>query len=130
VAGSFARLLAKPFQLGPWRLPAGIGLNLSATALHRRPELYPEPETFRPERFLERTFGPHEYVPFGGGARRCIGAAFALYELKIVLATILRERPLALTSDRPIPPAPRNTVIGAARPIEFMVRRPSVVSSC
>jgi cytochrome P450 family 110 len=119
IAGSVARTLKRPMRLGAWSLPAGVAVSPSIIGLHRRPELYPDPEVFRPERFLDRTFAPYEYMPFGGGHRRCIGAAFASYELKIVLATLLRERPLRLITDRPVGARPRNTVIGAAQPIEF-----------
>jgi len=126
VAGAIARTLRRPFELGSWTLPAGVAVGASITALHRRPELFPDPDVFRPERFLERTFAPHEFMPFGGGYRRCIGAAFALYEMKIVLATILRERPLGLvrepTGGKLIGARPRSTVIGAARPIWFAVQ--------
>jgi cytochrome P450 family 110 len=121
VAGGIARTLKRPMQLGAWELPAGVDVSPSIIGLHHRPELYPEPTRFRPERFLERSFGASEYLPFGGGHRRCIGAAFASYELKLVLATILRERPLRLVSDRPIGARPRSTVIGPARPIELVL---------
>lgn len=57
--------------------------------MNKREDLYPEPLSFRPKRFLGRTFSPFEFAPFGGSVRRCIGAAFALYEMKIVLATVL-----------------------------------------
>jgi len=119
IAGTFARTLARPITLGEWQLPKGIAVGVSVTALHRRPELYPDPEVFRPERFRERSFAPYEYAPFGGGHRRCIGAAFALYEMKLVLATLL-ERPLALASKQPIGAKPRSTIIGAAKPIRFV----------
>jgi cytochrome P450 family 110 len=56
---------------------------------HHREEVYPDPDVFRPERFLERRYSPYEYLPFGGGARRCIGMAFAQFEMKIVLGTVL-----------------------------------------
>ena len=59
--------------------------------VHRREELYPDPERFRPERFLERKFGPHEWFPFGGGNRVCLGMPFALYEMKVLLATLLSQ---------------------------------------
>lgn len=121
VAGSIARTLRRPMVLGAWTLPAGVAVSPSIIGLHRRADLYPAPEVFRPERFLERTFGPHEYMPFGGGHRRCIGAAFASYELMIVLATLLRGRPLRLVTDRPVGARPRSTVIGPAEPIELVV---------
>ena len=88
--------------------------------VHRRPDLYPEPERFRPERFLERSFTPFEYLPFGGGARRCIGAAFALYEMKLVLATILRKYDLRSASDAPVGMAVRNTTVGKKGEVELL----------
>ena len=68
---------------------------------HYREDLYPEPLTFRPERFLERKFTPFEFLPFGGGARRCIGAALAAYEMRLVLGTIMRKFELRLESLKP-----------------------------
>jgi cytochrome P450 len=87
--------------------------------VHRREALYPEPERFRPERFLERRFGPFEFFPFGGGARRCIGAALAFYELKLSLAAILGAHRLKLV--RAQPPRVRfgAAVVEPAGPIEL-----------
>ena len=93
----------------------GIGI----VNVHRRPELYPEPEQFRPERFLEREYSAFEYLPFGGGSRRCLGAAFAVYEMKLVLATVLRTDGLRLVSDAPVGAALRNTTVGPAATIEM-----------
>ena len=93
-------------------LPAGIQVGIAILQVHRRPELYPQPETFRPERFLERSFTPFEFLPFGGGARRCIGAAFATYEMKLVLATVMRTLDLRLESAAPIRVGVRNTTVG------------------
>jgi cytochrome P450 len=63
---------------------------------HRNPRVWPEPEKFRPERFLERRPGPYEFFPFGGGIRRCIGMSFALFETKVVLARVLSRCDLRL----------------------------------
>jgi cytochrome P450 len=124
VATAIMRILGQPLALGPWTLPAGVTVSPSVIRLHRRPELYPEPERFLPERFLERSFAPWEYLPFGGGHRRCIGAAFALMEMKVVLAAILRARPLALADARPLAVAPRNTTVGPARAIRLVPGAP------
>ncbi|AFZ32474.1 Unspecific monooxygenase [Gloeocapsa sp. PCC 7428] len=78
---------------------------------HRRPETYPQPEEFLPERFLARKFSPYEYLPFGGGIRGCIGVAFSMYEMKLVLATILSRFHLALADSRPARPVRRGITI-------------------
>jgi cytochrome P450 len=76
---------------GPWDLPAGVHIAPSIYLLHRRADLYPDPTAFRPERFLERTPGTYEWIPFGGGVRRCLGASFALLEMREVLSIVLRD---------------------------------------
>lgn len=83
------RMLVAPFRLGGLELSPGVGVSASILLVHRNEELYPEPLAFRPERFLARTFAPWEYLPFGGGHRRCIGAAFATFEMMVVVATAL-----------------------------------------
>jgi cytochrome P450 len=85
------RKTVRPFAAGGRQYPAGVVLCPCAHLVHRREELYPEPERFRPERFLERKFGPHEWLPFGGGNRVCVGMPFALYEMKVLLATLLSQ---------------------------------------
>lgn len=84
------RVLQRPLQLGGRQLPAGVAIAPCPYLVHRRPELWPDPERFDPERFLARKPAPWEFLPFGGGGRRCIGMAFALYELKIVTAQLAR----------------------------------------
>lgn len=78
---------------------------------HRRVETYPQPEKFQPERFLQQKFSPFEYLPFGGGSRGCIGAAFSLYEMKLVLATVLSQYELELANSRPVRPVRRGITI-------------------
>jgi cytochrome P450 len=108
---ALSRKLARPFELRGFELPKGTLVAVSAL-LHFREELFPEPHRFRPERFLERTYTPFEFVPFGGGARRCIGAAFASYEMKIVLGTLLAHYELALASEKAPRPVVRPGTIG------------------
>ena len=81
----------RPFAAGGREYPAGVVLCPCSYLVHRREDLYPDPDRFRPERFLERKFGPHEWFPFGGGNRVCLGMPFALYEMKVLLATLLSQ---------------------------------------
>jgi cytochrome P450 len=98
VAPFVVRKVVRPFTAGGREYPPGVVLCPCSYLVHRREDLYPEPETFRPERFLERKFGPHEWFPFGGGNRVCLGMPFALYEMTVVLATLFSQVRL----DRPI----------------------------
>ncbi|WNG58114.1 cytochrome P450 [Archangium gephyra] len=112
VAPLIGRTLREGLTLRGYELPPGMDVGISILQVHRSPDLYPEPERFRPERFLERSYSPFEYLPFGGGARRCIGAAFALYEMKLVLAAILWKYDLLPAGDAPVRVAVRNTTVG------------------
>jgi cytochrome P450 len=95
VAPFVVRKTVQPFAAGGREYPAGVVLCPCSYLVHRREHLYPEPDRFRPERFLERKFGPHEWFPFGGGNRVCLGMPFALYEMKVLLATLLSQVRLA-----------------------------------
>jgi cytochrome P450 len=90
------RILRAPARIGGRDLPAGVGVSPVIYVTHRRADLWPEPERFRPERFLGARPNPHQFFPFGGGVRRCIGAAFATYEMKVVLAEVLRRSDLRI----------------------------------
>jgi cytochrome P450 len=82
-------------------LPAGALLVPVTYLAHTDPSNYPEPLAFRPERFLDKKPDPYAWFPFGGGARRCLGMAFALYEMKIVIATVLAGARLAKARPEP-----------------------------
>jgi len=98
------RQLQRPLRIGGLELPQGVHVAPSIYLIHRRPDVYPEPEAFRPERFLgDDAPGTYEWLPFGGGIRRCLGASFALYEMRIVLETVLRRATLATTAAEPEP---------------------------
>jgi cytochrome P450 len=84
-----------PFEAGGRWYPPGVLLCPCNYLVHMRPDLYPEPHEFRPERFLERSFAAHEWFPFGGGNRMCLGMALALYEMKVVLSTLFSQVRLA-----------------------------------
>jgi cytochrome P450 len=87
-----ARVLAAPMELFGVAYDANgsreVGIGVSVMAIHHDAEIYPQPDRFRPERFLERTYTPFEFLPFGGGHRRCLGAGLSDYEMRIALATI------------------------------------------
>jgi len=89
VVPAVVRRLQAPKQFGGWELPAGVNIAPSIYLLHRRPDLYADPLAFRPERFLSDPPGTYEWIPFGGGVRRCLGASFAMFEMKAVLRAAL-----------------------------------------
>lgn len=89
-----ARAVKMPFDLGPYRIRAGVTIVPAILLLHHRPDIYPEPAAFRPERFLDAQPDPHTWMPFGGGSRRCLGARFAMLEMRVVLSTLLARKRL------------------------------------
>jgi cytochrome P450 len=115
------RVLRKPLSLGGYELPAGVSVSPCAHLIHRREELFPAPETFRPERFLERRFSPFEHLPFGGGGNRCPGASFAKAEMKLVLFHLLRRWELAPTYRGEIPARVRGLVMVPAKRISMRI---------
>lgn len=106
------RHLLTPTRFAGYDLPAGAFVGAAATLVHMDPALYPDPERFDPDRFADGSRPLGEFFPFGGGARRCLGASFAMLELKTVIAVLLREYRLRLV-DRATPkPVRRSTVTG------------------
>ena len=89
------RLVMEPVEVGGWRYEPGVCLIADAYLLHHDPDIYPDPYAFRPERFLDEQPGTYTWIPFGGGRRRCLGASFAMLEMKIVLRAVLAQNELA-----------------------------------
>jgi cytochrome P450 len=97
-AALVSRVSTAPFEIGPYQLPAGAIVTISQYITHRLPHLYPEPWVFKPERWERLAPSPYEYIPFGAGPRMCIGATFAMMEIKIVLAMLLQHYRLSIVS--------------------------------
>jgi cytochrome P450 len=85
------RRLTEPMEIGGRLLPAGVNVAPCIYLIHRRADVYPDPRAFRPERFLEKPPGTYTWIPFGGGVRRCLGASFAQFEIKVVLRELVRR---------------------------------------
>ena len=96
-----ARVVKQPFELGGYALPLGVTIAPCPLLLHHREDIYPDPTAFRPERFLEQPPGTYTWIPFGGGVRRCIGAGFALLEMRAVLSTLLARATVRAAEPEP-----------------------------
>jgi len=119
---AFARVLLEPMTIAGYSFKAGTALMPATYIIHQRPDIYPEPKQFRPERFWERQFAPHEYLPFGGGHRRCIGSALAMMELKLSVATLLQDFELTLPRPRPLLPARRGLTMAPPASMRLRVK--------
>ncbi|MEA5574649.1 cytochrome P450 [Calothrix sp. UHCC 0171] len=116
------RRVEKPLELCGYQLEPGTLIMGSIYLIHHREELYPQPHKFSPERFLERQFSNYEFLPFGGGVRRCIGAALAHAEMRIALGTILTQFDLSLINDRPIVPARRGIGLAPSTSVQINIK--------
>ncbi|MCT7969479.1 cytochrome P450 [Laspinema sp. D1] len=117
---TFPRRVEEPMDLLGYSLKAGTDLVGCIYLLHHREDLYPDSYQFKPERFLERQFSPYEFMPFGGGKRRCIGAALAAYEMKLVLATVLSGYDLKLGEGGLVKPQRRGVTLSPTGGIKMM----------
>ncbi len=106
------RRTLKPMTLLGYELPAGTVVAAGAHATHRLESIYPEPNKFLPERFIGKSYTPFEFLPWGGGARRCLGASFAMYEMKLVLSAILKNYELKLLETGEVKLAHRPGTVG------------------
>jgi hypothetical protein len=93
------RLVKQPLRIGDWTYPPGVCVVANSYLIHHDPLVYPDPYAFRPERFLDEGPGTYTWIPFGGGRRRCLGASFALLEMKIVLRSVLASNDLRASED-------------------------------
>ena len=118
-----ARKVTQQVEIGPYTVPAGTLVMPAIIGIHHREDLYPDPLEFRPERFLEGQGHGYAWIPFGGGVRRCVGASFAQYEMRIVLRTILERADLRAPEPRPERLRPRNITMAPARGGRVMVAR-------
>jgi len=105
------RRLTSGLEVNGYTLPAGTDVTPAIWLTHTRPDVYPEPYAFRPERFLGERPTTYGWVPFGGGVRRCLGAAFAEMEMRVVLTEMLRRRKLQAAAPRAERPARRNVTL-------------------
>jgi len=119
-----ARKLTAPLAVGGYELPTGTLVLASITGLHAREDLYPDPDAFRPERFLGEPPGTYTWIPFGGGVRRCLGAAFAQEEMRIVLREIATRADLRPANPAPERPRMRNVTIAPEHEARVVLTRP------
>jgi len=119
-----ARKLNEPLRIGGYELPAGTFVFPAAAALHYREDLFPDPHELRPERFLDGKPNGYAWLPFGGGVRRCIGAAFAEYEMRVVLREFLMRAELSASDPEPERARIRNITVAPAREARVRLDRP------
>jgi cytochrome P450 len=115
------RRVKAPWQLGEFRLPRNSHVLISVALLHHREDVYPDPYSFRPERFLGVKPGTYTWVPFGGGIRRCLGATLAMAEQRVVLRAIARRTDMVAPDPRPERVLHRNVTMIPARGAQVVV---------
>jgi cytochrome P450 family 135 len=117
------RKLVEPMEIGGRLLPAGVNVAPSIYLVHRRPDIYPEPERFRPDRFIEHPAGTYTWIPFGGGVRRCLGASFAEFEMAAVLRELILRRRIRPAGGPPEHPVRRTITNVPSRGGEVVAAR-------
>jgi cytochrome P450 len=124
------RLVMQPVEIGGITYPPGVMLAAYAHLVHHDPAVYPEPQAFRPERFIEREGGKapgtYTWIPFGGGRRRCLGASFALLEMKLALRAALERCELHPVGERGERARRRNITVSPMRGCEVILRERTV----
>jgi len=118
---TFPRVTRSTVRIGNYEYPPDTLLTPCIYLLHHREDIFPNSNQFQPERFLEKEFSPYEFMPFGGGIRRCIGDAFAPMEMKIVLATILKQFSLNLAEKKAVKPVRRGVTVAPAGGVKMVL---------
>ena len=126
---TFPRVVREPMKLLNYDLEPGMVLVGCIYLIHQREDIYPEPKKFKPERFLEKNYSPYEFIPFGGGARRCIGEALAQWELKLALATILSNYEIDLASNKSEKPKRRGVTLAPGNGVQIIIKGKRTPSS-
>lgn len=122
VVPGVGRRLHREATIGGVTLPRGVIVGVSIVLAHENPDVFPDPHAFRPERFLERRMTQYEYFPFGGGVRRCIGLSFALYEMDVVLATILATHRFSRGTQATIRTVRRSVTLAPSEGMPIIIR--------
>ncbi len=120
---TFPRIAREPFQVGDYQFPPESVLAPCIYLTHHREDIFPDSYSFKPERFLERQYSPYEFYPFGGGNRRCLGMALALYELKLALATLVTEHEFTLPPQPPVKPVRRGITLAPSSGLSLVKTR-------
>jgi cytochrome P450 len=116
------RRVAVPWQLGEYGVPADTPVLMSILLVHHREDVYPDPFAFRPERFMNRKPGTYEWIPFGGGIRRCLGATLAMAEQRVVMEAVARRTDLVAEDPEPERAVHRNVTMIPSRGATVIVR--------
>jgi cytochrome P450 len=115
------RLVRQPIEVGGWQYEPGVCLVAATYLVHHDPDIYEEPYAFRPERFLDAPPGTYTWIPFGGGRRRCLGASFAMLEMKVVLRSVLGSCEVAAVTEEQEPARRRNITVTPGGGSEVLV---------
>ena len=105
------RMVKRPWRFGEYVIPGDSATGVSILGLHHRSDIYPDPASFRPERFIGRKPGTYTWIPFGGGIRRCLGASLAMAEQRVVVEAIARRTDLVAPDPEPEAPRMRNVTM-------------------
>jgi cytochrome P450 len=124
---TFPRMAEETVNLAGYQLNPETVVVGCMYLVHQREDLYPNPKQFKPERFLERQYSPYEFMPFGGGVRRCLGEALALFEMKLVIATIMLNYELNLASKKPEKPARRGVTLAPKNGVKMVLTSKNVM---